>query len=212
MSIDVMPPLKRLKKLGDSPTPIRKPKPAPKVLRWEGSNRKKEKWVARPRSMRDLCRVKARVPNEPYMAQEIAKLPESDEDGPLKAKWASLTPRHKVWVDGADAQLDEVQRREAKAFEKVKAMEKGLQGLQEGTSDHPRYKESADYKSGLEKMGWVSYEFDYKIALTHFQIKHLGLEVEEDPCATHPEDANVSMEMEVPFDDSDPWQCKNNIL
>ncbi|RWW64281.1 hypothetical protein BHE74_00028493 [Ensete ventricosum] len=54
-------------------------------------------------------------------------------------------------------------------------------------------------------MGRVSYEFDYKIALTHFQIKHLGLEVEEDPCATLPEDDNVSMEMEVPFDDSDPW-------
>ncbi|RWW73354.1 hypothetical protein BHE74_00018788 [Ensete ventricosum] len=50
----------------------------------------------------------------------------------------------------------------------------------------------------------VSYEFGYKIALTHFRTKHTGLEVEEDPYTTLPEDDNVLMEVEVPFDDSDP--------
>ncbi|RWV83620.1 hypothetical protein GW17_00054744 [Ensete ventricosum] len=47
-------------------------------------------------------------------------------------------------------------------------------------------------------------ELGYKIALTHFRTKHTGLEVEEDPYATLPEDDNVLMEVEVPFDDSDP--------
>ncbi|RWW05687.1 hypothetical protein GW17_00031025 [Ensete ventricosum] len=55
--------------------------------------------------MRDLCRVKAKVPDEPYMAQEIVELPKVVDDSPLKARWATLTPRSKVWADGGDAQL-----------------------------------------------------------------------------------------------------------
>ncbi|RWV81981.1 hypothetical protein GW17_00056555, partial [Ensete ventricosum] len=58
MSVKVGPPMKRLKKL-------------------EGGRR--------PRSMRDLYGVKVWVPNEPYMAQEIARLPELDGDNLLKA-------------------------------------------------------------------------------------------------------------------------------
>ncbi|RRT54460.1 hypothetical protein B296_00042633 [Ensete ventricosum] len=158
VSVKVLPPLKRLKKLGDSLVPASKPKPASEVLRGEGSSRKKDKGVARPRSIRDLCRVKAWVPDEPYMAREIVELLELVGDSPLKVRWASLTPRHKVWADGADAQvfcrgvsashsprrytphlssrdnevtakMDEVQRGEAEALEKVKALEKELQGL-----------------------------------------------------------------------------------
>ncbi|RRT54456.1 hypothetical protein B296_00042632 [Ensete ventricosum] len=49
-------------------------------------------------------------------------------------------------------------------------------------------------------MGRVSYEFGYKIALTRFRTKHLGLEVEEDPYATLSEDNDVPMDVEVPFD------------
>ncbi|RZR96918.1 hypothetical protein BHM03_00026023 [Ensete ventricosum] len=56
-----------------------------------------------PRSIRDLYQVKAQAPNEPYMAQEIVRLPEMPRDSLLKARWASLTPRHKVWIKGADA-------------------------------------------------------------------------------------------------------------
>ncbi|RRT66315.1 hypothetical protein B296_00024256 [Ensete ventricosum] len=57
-----------------------------------------------------------------------------------------------------------------------------------------QYKESPGFK----------YEFGYKIALTRFRTKHSRLEVEEDPYAILPEDNNVSMEVDVPFDDSDP--------
>ncbi|RWW66974.1 hypothetical protein BHE74_00025618 [Ensete ventricosum] len=41
----------------------------------------------------------------------------------------------------------------------------------------------------------------YEIALIRFRTKHPGLEVEEDPYVILPEDANVSMKVEVPFDD-----------
>ncbi|RRT39270.1 hypothetical protein B296_00014893 [Ensete ventricosum] len=86
-----------------------KPKPTPKVLRGEGSNRKKEKGVACSWSMRDLCRVKARVPNEPYMAREIAELLESVGDSPLKASLPLVkeiyTTPSKVLVDNVAKNL-----------------------------------------------------------------------------------------------------------
>ncbi|RZR92512.1 hypothetical protein BHM03_00020824 [Ensete ventricosum] len=101
--------------------------------------------------MRDLYRVKAQAPDKPYMAREIVGLPELPGDSPLKARWASLTPRYKVWTDRANAglkdesslvaitvakaraneaitKLEEVQHEEAEAHEKVKAL-KELQGL-----------------------------------------------------------------------------------
>ncbi|RWW58764.1 hypothetical protein BHE74_00034336 [Ensete ventricosum] len=84
--------------------------------------------------------------------------------------------------------LDEFQRKEAEALEKVKALEKELQGLkrnleakaekdlavelsvapEKAQATIAEYKESPSFKSGLEKMGWVSYEFRYKIALMRF--------------------------------------------
>ncbi|RWW37885.1 hypothetical protein BHE74_00056939 [Ensete ventricosum] len=75
------------------------------------------------------------------------------------------------------AKLEEVRRGEAEALEKVKTW---------------------------RMSSMVSYEFGYKIALTHFRTKYSRLEVEEDPYTTLPEDDNIPMEVEVPFDDSDP--------
>ncbi|RZS16230.1 hypothetical protein BHM03_00048191 [Ensete ventricosum] len=224
VSVKVLPPLKRLKKLGDS---------------------LKDKGVARPRSIRDLCRVKAWVPDEPYMAREIVELPELVGDSPLKVRWASLAPRHKVWADGADAQVDVQKLKDESGSVAIAAAEVGtMRRLQRWTRSNARkprpsrriplggvggaeegregpcrraehgpekaratiahYKESLGFKSSLEKMGRVSYEFGYKIALTRFRTKHPGLEVEEDPYATLPEDNDVPMDVEVPFDGSDP--------
>ncbi|RWW70344.1 hypothetical protein BHE74_00021975 [Ensete ventricosum] len=53
----------------------------------------------------DLCRVRVHSQNEPYLAQEIADLPKTSREGLLEARWATLTPRSKVWADRANAQL-----------------------------------------------------------------------------------------------------------
>ncbi|RZS08554.1 hypothetical protein BHM03_00039542 [Ensete ventricosum] len=53
-------------------------------------------------------------------------------------------------------------------------------------------------------MGQVSYKYEYQVALAHFRVRFPKLEVEEDPYATLPEDDDVSMEVEVPFDERDP--------
>ncbi|RWW57469.1 hypothetical protein BHE74_00035749 [Ensete ventricosum] len=182
--------------------------------------------------MRDLYRVKAQAPDKPYMAREIVGLPELPGDSPLKARWASLTPRYKLKDESslvaitvakaraneAITKLEEVQHEEAEAHEKVKAL-KELQGLKgdldvgmaknrkieefilvawvaqkkvkkdlaidlsaapkKARATIAHYKESPGFKSGLEKMGGVSYELEYKIALTRFQTKQPRLEVKE---------------------------------
>ncbi|RZS27019.1 hypothetical protein BHM03_00060451 [Ensete ventricosum] len=53
-------------------------------------------------------------------------------------------------------------------------------------------------------MGRVSYEYGYRVALTHFQERYPKLEIKDNPYTTIPEDDNVSMDEEVPCDDSDP--------
>ncbi|RWW46784.1 hypothetical protein BHE74_00047266 [Ensete ventricosum] len=144
MPIKVGPLLKRLKKLDDSPMPTPKPKLAPEVLWGEGSSRKKDKGVARPRSMRDFCQVKAWVLDKPYMALEIAGLPKLVEE-----KFVSV------------AQATRKKAKKDLIVELSVALEKAQPTI-------TQYKESSDFKSGLEKMGRVSYEFEYKTALTRF--------------------------------------------
>ncbi|RZR81889.1 hypothetical protein BHM03_00008195 [Ensete ventricosum] len=57
-----------------------------------------------------------------------------------------------------------------------------------------QYKETHDFKLGLERMGQVSYEYGYRVVLAHFQARHPKLEIEEDPYATLLEEEDVSME------------------
>ncbi|RRT77492.1 hypothetical protein B296_00022309 [Ensete ventricosum] len=57
-----------------------------------------------------------------------------------------------------------------------------------------QYKESLGFKDELKRMGQVTYEYGYRVALAHFHAQHLDAEVEEDPFTIHPEDDLVSME------------------
>ncbi|RRT33666.1 hypothetical protein B296_00037559 [Ensete ventricosum] len=67
-----------------------------------------------------------------------------------------------------------------------------------------QYKESTDFKEGLKRMGRVTYEYGYQVALARFHARHPDSEVEEDPFTIHPEDDLVPMERQQTFDDSDP--------
>ncbi|RZR77817.1 hypothetical protein BHM03_00003016 [Ensete ventricosum] len=63
---------------------------------------------------------------------------------------------------------------------------------------------SRSFKFSLEKIDQVSYELGYRVTLTRFRVKYPQLTIKEDPYATLPEDDNVLIEAEVPFDDSNP--------
>ncbi|XP_064953622.1 uncharacterized protein LOC135606519 [Musa acuminata AAA Group] len=64
------------------------------------------------------------------------------------------------------------------------------------------YKQASGFQLGLVQSGEVTYEYGYQIALGRFKTRYPELEVEVDPFASHPEDLDVDMPDEVPFDDS----------
>ncbi|RRT31113.1 hypothetical protein B296_00056401, partial [Ensete ventricosum] len=58
--------------------------------------------------------------------------------------------------------------------------------------------------SGLKKLGRYSYEFRYRVVLERLRGKHPKIEIEQDPFTECPEDANVGMDLNQPFNDSTP--------
>ncbi|RWW12472.1 hypothetical protein GW17_00023852 [Ensete ventricosum] len=129
-------------------------------------------------------------------------------------------PLNKVWVDRADAQvfcrgilnLPLAKEIYPTPFEaQVETAAKNLvmyhhftMGLIDRVHDSGRV---IDNLSRLNEELWANARGKwmspgrYEIALIRFRTKHPGLEVEEDPYVILPEDANVSMKVEVPFDD-----------
>ncbi|RWW85423.1 hypothetical protein BHE74_00005888 [Ensete ventricosum] len=67
-----------------------------------------------------------------------------------------------------------------------------------------QYKESLGFKEGLKRMGRVTYEYGYRVALARFRARHPDADVEEDPFTIHPEDDLVPIERQQDFDDSVP--------
>ncbi|RRT33117.1 hypothetical protein B296_00048004 [Ensete ventricosum] len=87
-------------------------------------------------------------------------------------------------------------------LQSVKALESTRAELPKQAID--RYKESTGFKKGLKRMGRVTYEYGYQVALARFRALHPDSEVEEDPFTIHPEDDLVPMKRQQAFDDSDP--------
>ncbi|RZS29385.1 hypothetical protein BHM03_00063107 [Ensete ventricosum] len=56
------------------------------------------------------------------------------------------------------------------------------------------YKQSVRFGWGLQQMGQVSYEYEYQVALAHFQARYPDLEVNSIPFTEQPEDSSVPME------------------
>ncbi|RRT56832.1 hypothetical protein B296_00036423, partial [Ensete ventricosum] len=67
-----------------------------------------------------------------------------------------------------------------------------------------KYKESPGFEMYLVRMGRVSLEYEYQLALARLEARHPGVEIELDPFVTLPEDADIPMVDEQPFDDSLP--------
>ncbi|RZS27502.1 hypothetical protein BHM03_00060981 [Ensete ventricosum] len=81
-----------------------------------------------------------------------------------------------------------------------------VKALESARAELPRqsviqYKESFDFKEGLKRMGRVTYEYGYRVALARFHARHPEAEVEEDPFTIHPENDLVPMERQQAFDD-----------
>ncbi|RRT60679.1 hypothetical protein B296_00024742, partial [Ensete ventricosum] len=66
------------------------------------------------------------------------------------------------------------------------------------------YKKSLIFDMELYRMGWVSLEYAYQLALARLRAQHPGIEKKEDPLTLLLENVDVSMTKEQPFDDSPP--------
>ncbi|RRT62488.1 hypothetical protein B296_00011052 [Ensete ventricosum] len=74
----------------------------------------------------------------------------------------------------------------------------------EGPKAVTAYKASQGFELSLKKIGRVSYEYGYWVALERLRRKHPEIAIEQDPFAKCPNDAIVEMDLNQPFDDSAP--------
>ncbi|RWW75470.1 hypothetical protein BHE74_00016512, partial [Ensete ventricosum] len=84
----------------------------------------------------------------------------------------------------------------------VKALENARAELPRQAVD--RYNESVDFKERLKRMGRITYEYGYRVALARFCALLPDSEIEDDPFTIHPKDDLVPMERQQTFDVSDP--------
>ncbi|RWW80154.1 hypothetical protein BHE74_00011522 [Ensete ventricosum] len=99
--------------------------------------------------------------------------------------------------------LSKVQRLLKETRVKARKMDdellQSMKALESARAELPRqavdnYKESTGFKEGLKRMGRVTYEYGYRVALARFRSLHPDSEVEEDPFTVKPEDDSVPME------------------
>ncbi|RRT37261.1 hypothetical protein B296_00035745 [Ensete ventricosum] len=76
-------------------------------------------------------------------------------------------------------------------LQSVKALESAGAELPRQAIDH--YKESTGFKEGLKRMGRVTYEYGYRVALTCFHSLHPDSEVEEAPFTIWLEDDLIAL-------------------
>ncbi|RRT65683.1 hypothetical protein B296_00010771 [Ensete ventricosum] len=142
-----------------------------------------------PRSMKDLYGTKVRKDDVGYYVLYMSDLAHQDPNKEMQVR-----------------QLKEAGVRAWKMDDELLQSMKDLENTRVGL---PRlvvddYKESAGFKEGLKRMGRVTYEYDYQVALACFCSSHQDSEVEEDPFTIRPEDDSMPMERQQAFDDSDP--------
>ncbi|RWW83941.1 hypothetical protein BHE74_00007503 [Ensete ventricosum] len=152
--------------------------------------------------VRELYNASVGVDGQDYHAIRMCNLPEQAPDVPLD-------------VDLTIGQLAEIAYRLAEsqlrsARTQVCEMETELVELTQSKDalrvDLPRriiedYKKSPGFEIDLVRMGRVSLEYGYQLAQARLQARHLGVEIELDPFTPLPEDDDVPMADEQPFDD-----------
>ncbi|RZS06882.1 hypothetical protein BHM03_00037637 [Ensete ventricosum] len=140
--------------------------------------------------------------------QEELEKTRRERDEALRRHETSKTELHEDQSNLAEAHwlLKEARVRARKMddelLQAVKALESARAELPRQTV--VQYKESLDFKEGLKRMGRVTYEYGYRVALARFHARYPDAEVEEDPFTIHPEDDLVPMERQQAFDNSVP--------
>ncbi|RRT32424.1 hypothetical protein B296_00058733 [Ensete ventricosum] len=178
----------------------------------------------RSRSMKDLFKTKVHKGDAGYYALIMSDLGHQDPEKEMKTRWKGLKNSTKVWNNSSAAEVFEsgllhpqLARELYMLPSKVliaraaKEMVLAMKDLESTRAELPRqsiiqYKESLGFKEDLKRMGRVTYEYGYRVALARFRARHPDVDVEEDPFTIHPEDDLVPMERQQDFDDSVPLE------
>ncbi|RZR77527.1 hypothetical protein BHM03_00002639 [Ensete ventricosum] len=137
------------------------------------------------------------------------------------AEAQSLAEHLRVDLDEANGRRASVEADLEKARSESDSLERQLADLHERLGDSEgqlrrgspedlpkraieKYKESPGFEMGLVRVGRVSLEYGYQLALARLQARHPGVEIELDPFVTLPGDAGIPIADEQPFDDSLP--------
>ncbi|RWW69395.1 hypothetical protein BHE74_00023004 [Ensete ventricosum] len=161
-----------------------------------------------------LARELYMLPSEVFLARAVKEMvlelekTKRERDEELLRREASEKDLNEV-----RSNLGEVQQLLKEARVRARKMDdellQAVKALESARAELPRqavvqYKESVGFKERLKRMGRVTYEYGYRVALARFHAQHPNSEVEEDPFTIHPEDDLVPMEKQQAFDDSDP--------
>ncbi|RRT47598.1 hypothetical protein B296_00018800 [Ensete ventricosum] len=153
----------------------------------------------------------ASSPNPEKRAFELEKeLEKTKRERDEALQWLETSNKE---LNEARGDLSEAQRQLKEAWVRAQKMDdellKSMKDLESTQAELLRwaiddYKESVGFKEGLKRMGRVTYEYGYRVALARFRSLHPDSEVEKDPFTIRPEDDYVPMGRQQAFDDSDP--------
>ncbi|RWW12291.1 hypothetical protein GW17_00024051 [Ensete ventricosum] len=176
----------------------------PLVSRWSTISTSNPFWTEGPLSGEYL-----RGALHPTLAKQIhdaGRLVRSQHE-----KILALRAANKELKDSVGQELAAATERQVKELEaEIERMRTELESLRSQRREFEQekvvaaYKASRGFESGLEKMGKVSYEFGYRVVLEQLRGKHPDVMIELDPFAKCPEDANIKMDLDQPFDDGTP--------
>ncbi|RWW52595.1 hypothetical protein BHE74_00040974 [Ensete ventricosum] len=169
----------------------------------------------------DVGRVVTSMDNRvDLLRKEVQRLKEGGDPNAVAVVEAQASEAQSL-ADNLQIELDEASRhRESMEMDQlqnartqVRQMETELLELSRSKDalrvDLPRqaiedYKKTPGFEMGLVQMGQVYFEYGYQLALVRLRAQHPELEIEQDPFALLPEDADIPMADEQPFNDSPP--------
>ncbi|RZS07020.1 hypothetical protein BHM03_00037781 [Ensete ventricosum] len=188
----------------------------------------------RLKSVRELCRGHPEVDGRDFHAIRVCSQSEHTPDTALMMDLTPLTHETHVWMDGlrkevqrlkdrsnpdavvaieqraseAQSLADHLKAKLEEATQRWESLEKELGEIWKILSDSwdqlSEAKKQLFDSMGLVRMGRVSMEYGYQLALARFRARYLDFGVEEDPFKELPEDTIVPIVTEQPFDDSPP--------
>ncbi|RZS18255.1 hypothetical protein BHM03_00050487 [Ensete ventricosum] len=164
------------------------------------------------------------VPVQGYTMRELC-----EGEDPLVPRWSTISGSSPFWTEGPlsreylwralhptlakqvyECSFEELMNRAGKSAvwasvgqELVAIAERRVKELETKIERTRTELESSEVSGG----NWsrkVSYEFGYRVALERLRGKHPNSMIELDPFTMCPEDANVEMDLDQPFDDGTP--------